>query len=475
MSQVVHQSKASSFDKFQSKQREAKSSIKQEIGELFLSNEGSFWGDLESLEIVDSKDVAYLEKNGIFITAFNEEHPYGTYAEEYIENLESAPKETIFRFTKLNTKLLSLVPQPPEKLTKEELNSSPFEYIPTSTHALATYKNGKWGETLLVPASKHTMNGITATTQYGQGAFEGMVACRVDSDSKVCIFRPEENAQRFNGSLARVGIPPISLGQFISAIEHVVKANKRYIPDYGAPARLYLRPYVSALNGGTNVKSATELMFKVEAFPFASYASQKPEGIDIVTISGTQRAISGMGDKKVIGNYAGTIPHGADAKSGTIKEYPGQKFDGVYYTYKMPGQKESFVEEYSAANIFFIQNDNDEITIYTPSLASQRILPGVTRDSCITLLRSKGHKVKQGDISLAEISNMDAAFLTGSAAGITKLASMTSQKGKSSFPVSEKCNEIMDSLFNELTKIRQGDVESYKGSKIEKWPHIIKL
>ncbi len=95
-------------------------------------------------------------------------------------------------------------------------------------------------------------------------------------------------------------------------------------------------------------------------------------------------------------------------------------YDQIIWT---DGEEHQYVEESGTTNLFFVLNDN---TIITPMLDGN-ILRGVTRDSCIKLLKAEGYTVIEKRISLNEISeahnngSLSDAFGTGTAALIAKI------------------------------------------------------
>ncbi len=452
-----------------------RSQILNSLERLEQGQESAIWTSSQLASVLEKYQGHYLENSGYIITAFNRRNPYGTYALGYLNNSQEIPQDTTFRISKCPSASLGLKTIAPTILSTDELCSAPFKYIPTSAQVVSVFTNGAWHKNDVIPASHYTVNGMTSTTQYGQSAFEGLVATKtIDGDAS--IFRPMMNADRFNRSLTRLGIPPLPEGLFLSAVEQAVRANYDYLPPYNAPARLYLRPYVIALNGGTKVAPATEYVFTVQAFPFCSYSDPNSPGLNLVTIAGTERALPGIGDLKLAGNYATTLAHSTQAHQGLIKDFDGKKFDGVFYTYKVPGNPETFVDEFSAANLFFAKNTNQGLEVYTPTLKHNRILPGVTRDSIIALLNISGIKVIETDIDSKLIRTMDSAFLTGSAAGITEISSMAfSPEVTAIFGATAESTSLIKSLKTSLSELRAGKTDSFENSPAADWPHIVKL
>ena len=77
-----------------------------------------------------------------------------------------------------------------------------------------------------------------------------------------------------------------------------------------------------------------------------------------------------------------------------------------------------YVAEGTGANIFFIKNN----IIYTP--IPDCFLNGITRQTVIEIVKSKGLDLVEKYILPSELSNYDEAFLTGTAAEITSIKSI---------------------------------------------------
>src|SRR3989338_7092868 len=161
----------------------------------------------------------------------------------------------------------------------EGLPRMPMNCIPA-----AVYKNGKWSQTHVFPDGRWIVEGFdSGILQYGDGAFEGMVASKklkgkeapeadVESEisvevqnGEVCMFRLVESARRFIKSCESIEAPPISVSQFVQAVVEAVKNNKKFVPENG---KLYCRAFISGLQGATGVKPADKLLFAVEVSPY---------------------------------------------------------------------------------------------------------------------------------------------------------------------------------------------------------------
>jgi branched-chain amino acid aminotransferase len=156
----------------------------------------------------------------------------------------------------------------------------------------------------------------------------------------------------------------------------------------------------------------------------------------------------GVGDAKVAGNYASSLKASEEAAK-----------EGFTQVLWLDDQERKYVEEVGTMNIMF--KIGDEI-ITSPLTGS--ILPGITRDSVLQLLRHKGMKVSERQISIDEIiqaienGTLQESFGTGTAAVVTPVGSLH-YKGKSYTINNFKVGKLTQQLYDELTAIQYGEVK----------------
>ncbi len=115
-------------------------------------------------------------------------------------------------------------------------------------------------------------------------------------------------------------------------------------------------------------------------------------------------------------------------------------------------------------NVFFVIDGE----VITPTLEDGNILPGVTRDSCIQLLRSWGCKVTERKLAISEIAEanaagkLDEAFGTGTAAVISPIGELNLD-GNKMILNGGKIGPISQKLYDELTAIQWGKKEGPEG------------
>ncbi|MBC7227147.1 MAG: branched-chain amino acid aminotransferase [Thermoflexales bacterium] len=232
---------------------------------------------------------------------------------------------------------------------------------------------------------------------YGQGVFEGLKAFRTRA-GKIVLFRPRDNARRLRASAARLAMEPPPVDLFIEAVTAVVRANARWVP---APEKgsFYLRPVLIGTEAVLGVRPSQEYLFYVFGCPVGPYMG----GNRLIVLSGVHRSAPyGTGAAKAAGNYAGCLrPQKIARDMGYI--------DALY----LDAREDRYIEELTGANFFAILKDG---TLVTPALGS--ILPGITRDSILTVAREVfGWIAVERRLAIDEVLNDAAeAFYVGTAA-----------------------------------------------------------
>lgn len=239
-----------------------------------------------------------------------------------------------------------------------------------------------------------------AALNYGQAAFEGLKALHSVNGNTV-LFRSIENARRFHRAAARLEMPPYPLDEFIQAVKDTVRANADWIPPHDKGS-LYIRPVMIGSGPVLGVGPAPSYIFFIFVCPVGQY--MPGEGKLVVLDSVHRTAHFSTGNIKASGNYAGTLrPH-------RIADSKGYK-DVLY----LDSRLDKFVEELGSSNFFAVLKDG---TLVTPQLGA--ILPGVTRDSVITIANELfGWNVVERELHIEEIlADAAEAFFTGTAAVI---------------------------------------------------------
>lgn len=311
-----------------------------------------------------------------------------------------------------------------------------FAALETKSMFKATCKTGEtWSEGKLVPYGTIALSPASSVLNYGQGVFEGTKAFRTVKN-RVVLFRPEMNAQRMAMSTKRLCIPEMNAKFFIQAVETTVQDNYEYVPPFGKGS-LYIRPIVWGTSPALGVRPAEEYTFMIFVSPVGPYFKGGVKHLHLKISDEYHRAApKGIGNAKAIGNYSASLFPLTEAKQ--------EGFDEVIY---LSANDERYIEEMGSANLFVIKDN----IMSTPKLGGS-ILPGVTRNSVITLAREKlGFDVQETDVSLTDILHADEVFCSGTAVVVTPIGKITN-KGQEHVIN----NSIIGHITGELTKLLLG-------------------
>lgn len=311
-----------------------------------------------------------------------------------------------------------------------------FQFTQTDYMFLVeTDANNTWKKGGICPFGGLEISPAAAALNYGQAAFEGMKAIR-SSEGNVVLFRPIENARRFRKSASKLEMPPYSTAEFIQAVKDTVRANARWVPPY-EKGSLYIRPVMIGNGPVLGVAPAPTYLFYIFVCPVGQYM---PGGGKLVVLDSMHRAAHyGTGDIKASGNYAGTLrPHKIAASKG---------YKDVLY---LDSRHDKFIEELGSSNFFAVLKNG---TLVTPQLGA--ILPGITRDSVITIAREIfGWNVVERDLDIEEVlAHAQEAFFTGTAAVIQPI-NVVGYKGIDYRIGTREVGEVTKVLFQCLTEIQ---------------------
>ena len=353
------------------------------------------------------------------------------------------------------------VPRRPAAERAEVLADPGFGRHFTDTMFVARYRAGDgWYDARLTPYGPLQLSPATAALHYAQSIFEGLKAY-AQPDGSVATFRPEANAARFVRSAQRLAMPPVPEEAFLAAVDALVDADREWVPT-GADQTLYLRPYQLATESFLGVRPAHEYLFLVIASPAGAYFPRGVQPVSLYVSEDYVRAApGGTGDVKCAGNYAASLRPQEQAIAAGC--------DQVVY---LDAQEKRWVEELGGMNLFFVVGSGDDAELVTPEL-SGTLLPGITRDSLITLARERGHRVTERKFSLDEWrsgvldGSITETFACGTAAVITPIGEVKARTGD--FTVGDGTpGPVAMGLRAALLDIQHGRVPDTRG-----WLHRI--
>ena len=351
---------------------------------------------------------------------------------------------------------LPITPARQSRLADVDFNDLGFGNVFADHMFSCEFSDRRWGDARIIPYGPITLDPGALCLHYGQAVFEGLKAYKgIDGISRV--FRPDRNADRLEQSCARLCIPPIDKGLFCSAIEQLVAIDEKWLPSRRGES-LYIRPLIFATEPNLVVKAANRYLFLIITAPVKGYFSTEGGGVSLrAEPNYTRAAMGGTGFAKTGGNYAATLKPGSDS----IEQ-------GYDQTLWLDGRDHCYVEEVGQMNIFFKLGN----TFVTPPLKGT-ILPGVTRDSVLTLLKDRGMKYQERPISMEEViaaydkGELKEAFGAGTAAVIAPVSRITYGDRTLNFDVAS--DDLASKwLYETIVDIQTGVIEDVHG-----WNRIV--
>ena len=340
--------------------------------------------------------------------------------------------------------------------TKPDWGKLEFGKTFTDHMFIMDYDAGKgWHDARIVPYGPIAMDPAAMVLHYGQSVFEGLKAYKTDG-GRVLLFRPEDNFRRINVSDERLCIPEIDVDFALKALCELVRLDSDWVPT--APnTSLYLRPFVFASESALGVYAANRYRFMIIMAPSGPYYTEGLNPVKIKIEDKYVRAVrGGTGYTKAIANYAVSLKGQMTAKE-----------EGFSQVLWLDAIERKYVEEVGAMNVFFkIGNE-----VVTPPLAGT-ILPGITRDSAIRLMKSWGMKVSERPLSAEEIfaagaaGKLEEAFGTGTAAAVSPIGKLN-WAGKEIILNNNETGPLAKKLYDELLGIQYGRKEDVFGWTME--------
>ena len=309
-----------------------------------------------------------------------------------------------------------------------------------------------WHDARVAPREPISLDPACAVLHYAQEIFEGMKAYARE-DGGIALFRPEQNARRFNASARRMAMPELPEELFIEAVRQQVRADRDWFPPVEGGS-LYLRPFMFASEAFLGVRPAKRYKFLVIASPAGSYFKAGVPAVSIwVSRNYTRAAPGGTGDAKTGGNYAASLVPQAEAIA--------KGHDQVVF---LDAVEKKWIEELGGMNLFFVFDDG---SVVTPPLTGT-ILPGITRASLIELLREEGLDVREEPYSIdqwradATTGRLVETMACGTAAVVTPVGRVEGPDG--AFQIgSGGPGQLTTKLRETLVGIQRGRVKDTRG------------
>ncbi len=317
---------------------------------------------------------------------------------------------------------------------------------------IVEYDEGQgWHDARIVPYGPLCLDPASPIFHYAQEIFEGTKVYKL-ADGEIGSFRLRDNARRMNRSADRICMPALDEDFQVEAISRLVDLDRDWVPSSEGTS-LYIRPTMISDGSSLGAHSASRFIYFVICSPTGSYY---PEGMKPIRIRIEQRYVravkGGMGRAKTGGNYAASFK--------ATKEAMDAGFNQVLW---LDGREQKYVEEVGAMNMMFVIDDK----IVTAELGDT-ILPGVTRDSVITLAKERGIEVEERRVGVEELyeahaeGRLSEAFGTGTAAVISPVGELQ-YMGKSIIINNKEIGPMAQMFYDTLNAIQRQTAEDKHG------------
>jgi branched-chain amino acid aminotransferase len=339
---------------------------------------------------------------------------------------------------------------------KPDPNTLEFGTEFTDHMFIMNYDTGQgWHDARIVPYGPIPLDPAAAVLHYAQEMFEGLKTYKTES-GELKLFRPDMNAARTNRTNDRLCIPEIDEEFYVEAIKTLVDVDRDWVPDI-PDTSLYIRPYIFATEPFLGVRPADSYLFIIILSPVGPYYKGGLAPTKIFVEDEYIRAAQGStGSAKVGGNYAASL-------KSQIKAHE-LGFTQVLW---LDGNERKYVEEIGTSNAFFVIGGE----VFTAPLEGT-ILPGITRDSVITLLKDWDIPVREERFLIdfvfeaAKEGTLTEVFASGTAAVISPVGELR-WKDNDIIIGENKIGTLSQRLYDAITGIQSGKLPDTHGWTVD--------
>jgi branched-chain amino acid aminotransferase len=312
-----------------------------------------------------------------------------------------------------------------------------------------------WHDPRIVPFGTLEILPSAAVIQYAQTIFDGSKGYR-RADGGVHLFRPMAHIERLNRSAPQLCMPTVEPGLVLDAMRQLVALEREWVPAKRGTA-IYVRQTMIGTEGFMVVRPARTYTYLIFLSPVGSYYSEGAGPVRILVSETRVRAARGaIGSAKAGANYAASLGAGRDAAAA-----------GFSQVLWLDSVQRRFLEEVGTMNIMVKISGR----IRTPPL-SDSILPGVTRDSVLTLMREWGLDVAEEPIAIEELmaagrsGALEEMWGTGTAAVISPVGQLA-YRGETITIAEGKPGPLVRRLYDAITGLQYGAAPDPHGWRVE--------
>jgi branched-chain amino acid aminotransferase len=334
-----------------------------------------------------------------------------------------------------------------------------FGKVLTDHMFMMNYTAGRgWHDPRIVPYGPITLDPATQVLHYGQAIFDGLKAFR-GPDGQIRLFRAQRHAERLNKSARALCIPELDADLVRRSFEAIVSVDNEWVP-HAMGTSLYIRPTVIATDVMLGVHPSSTYTYFVICSPVGAYYKEGVKPVRILVSDNHVRAVQGgLGEAKTAANYAASLSAQMEAEAA-----------GYTQVLWLDGVERKWIDEVGTMNIMMQIGDE----VITPPLAGT-ILDGVTRNSCLQLMRDWGMKVSERKISIDEVMAAGRAgtlremWGTGTAAVVSPVGEL-GYKGEKLSIGNGHTGILTQKLYDSIVGIQYGTQADPHG-----WTSVVKV
>lgn len=334
-----------------------------------------------------------------------------------------------------------------------------FGKVLTDHMFLMDYTEGKgWHDPRIVPYGPLTLDPATSVLHYGQAIFDGLKAFR-GPDGQIRLFRAQRHAERLNKSARALCIPELDADLVRRSFEAIVAVDHEWVP-HAQGTSLYIRPTVIATDVMLGVHPSHTYTYFVICSPVGAYYKEGVKPVRILVSDNHVRAVQGgLGEAKTAANYAASLSAQMEAEAA-----------GYTQVLWLDGVERKWIDEVGTMNIMMQIGEE----VITPPLAGT-ILDGVTRNSCLQLMRDWGLKVSERKVSIDEVMAAGRAgtlremWGTGTAAVVSPVGEL-GYKGEKISIGNGHTGMLTQKLYDSIVGIQYGTAPDPHG-----WTSVVKV
>ncbi len=307
------------------------------------------------------------------------------------------------------------------------------------------YTDGQgWHDARIVPYGTLQLEPAAAVLHYGQAMFEGLKAYRL-ADGRISLFRPDRNAHRMASGAGRLSIPAIDQQLFVHGISQLVATDADWVPSAPGTA-LYIRPTIIATEPFLGVRASSSYTFFVITGPVGAYYAGGLKPVRIWVEGERVRAVrGGIGAAKAAANYVASLQVAEQARQ--------RGCDQVLW---LDAIEHEYLEEVGTMNLCLMIDG----TLVTPPLGGS-ILPGITRDTVLTMARDWGLPIAERLVSITEVRDAHArgtlqeVFGVGTAAVVSVVGTLAGEDGDLVINGGQP-GPVAQRLYDAITRLQYG-------------------